>query len=152
MSDIRDALNAGVDKVSVNSTAVKDPSIISEYAESFGSQCMVVVVDGKRADDCWKIFTRGGTRPMGIGAVEWAKRPEDLGVGEILLTSMDTDSVKTGYNIPLMAVIADEVDILVIASGGCGCEEHILDVFSRTRASAALVISIFHYNECSVGK
>ncbi len=152
VSDMRSALNAGADKVSVNSAAVKEPSIISECAESFGSQCVVVAMDGKRAGDRWEIFTHGGTRSTGIDAVEWAKKVEDLGAGEILLTSMDTDGVKTGYDIPFTAAVTDEVDIPVIASGGCGYKEHILDVFSQTSASAALAASIFHYNECSVRK
>ena len=134
VADMRDALNAGADKVSVNSAAVKDPSIISECAESFGSQCVVVAIDGKRVGDHWEVFTHGGTKPTGIDAVEWAKRAEDLGAGEILLTSMDTDGVKTGYDIPLTEAVADEVSIPVIASGGCGSMEHIYDVFARTGA------------------
>ena len=152
VDDMRDALNAGADKVSVNSAAVKDPDIISECAESFGRQCVVVAIDGKRVDDHWEVFTHGGTKPTGIDTVEWAKRAEDLGAGEILLTSMDTDGVKTGYDIPLTAAVADEVSIPVIASGGCGCKEHIYDVFAQTGASAALAASIFHYNECTVGE
>ncbi len=152
LADMRDALNAGADKVSVNSAAVRDPSIISECAESFGSQCVVVAIDAKRVDDRWEVFTHGGTRPTGIDAVEWAQRAEDLGAGEILLTSMDTDGVKTGYDIPLTAAVSDVVDVPVIASGGCGGMEHIHDVFSQTGASAALAASIFHYNECTVGE
>ena len=131
VDDMRDALNAGADKVSVNSAAVKNPDIISECAESFGRQCVVVAIDGKRVDDHWEVFTHGG---------------------EILLTSMDTDGVKNGYDIPLTAAVADEVSIPVIASGGCGCKEHIYDVFAQTGASAALAASIFHYNECTVGE
>lgn len=152
LDDMRDALNAGADKVSVNSAAVKDPSIIGECARSFGRQCVVVAIDGKRVGDHWEVFTHGGTRGTGIDAVEWAKKVEDLGAGEILLTSMDTDGVKTGYDIPFTAAVADEVSIPVIASGGCGCMEHIYDVFSQTGASAALAASIFHYNECTVGE
>lgn len=152
VEDMRDALNAGADKVSVNSAAVRNPSMISECAESFGRQCVVVAIDAKRVDDHWEVFTHGGTRSTGIDAVEWAQRVEDLGAGEILLTSMDTDGVKDGYDIPLTAAVTDVVSIPVIASGGCGCKEHILDVFSRTGASAALAASIFHYNEYTVGE
>ncbi len=152
VDDMRDALNAGADKVSVNSAAVKDPSIISECAESFGRQCVVVAIDAKKAGGRWEVFTHGGTRPAGIDAVEWAKKAEDLGAGEILLTSMDADGVKTGYDIPLTAAVADEVSVPVIASGGCGSVEHIYDVFSQTGASAALAASIFHFNECTVGQ
>ena len=152
VTDMRDALNAGADKVSVNSAAVKDPSIIGECAESFGRQCVVVAIDAKRVDDHWEVFTHGGTRGTGIDAIEWAKRAQDLGAGEILLTSMDTDGVKNGYDIPLTSAVTDEVSIPVIASGGCGSMEHIYDVFSQTGASAALAASIFHYGECTVAE
>lgn len=152
VQDMRDALNAGADKVSVNSAAVSNPDIISECADSFGSQCVVVAIDGKRVGDHWEVFTHGGTRSAGIDAVEWAQRAQDLGAGEILLTSMDADGVKTGYDIPFTEVVADAVSIPVIASGGCGSKEHIFDVFSQTGASAALAASIFHYNECTVGE
>ena len=152
VTDMRDALNAGADKVSVNSAAVKDPSIIGECAESFGRQCVVVAIDAKRVDDHWEVFTHGGTRGTGIDAIEWAQRAQDLGAGEILLTSMDTDGVKNGYDIPLTAAVTDKVSIPVIASGGCGSMEHIYDVFSQTGASAALAASIFHYGECTVAE
>ena len=150
--DMRNALNAGADKVSVNSAAVANPDIISECASDFGSQCVVVAIDGKRVSDHWEVFTHGGTKPTGIDAVEWAQRAQDLGAGEILLTSMDADGVKTGYDIPLTAAVADAVDIPVIASGGCGSKEHIYEVFAQTGASAALAASIFHYNEYTVGQ
>ena len=152
VQDMRDALNAGADKVSVNSAAVSNPDIISECAESFGRQCVVVAIDGKRVGNHWEVFTHGGTKSAGIDAVEWAQRAEDLGAGEILLTSMDADGVKTGYDIPFTEAVADAVSIPVIASGGCGSKEHIYDVFAQTGASAALAASIFHYNECTVGE
>ncbi|MDY5679473.1 MAG: imidazole glycerol phosphate synthase subunit HisF [Candidatus Methanomethylophilaceae archaeon] len=152
VQDMRDALNAGADKVSVNSAAVSNPDIISECAESFGRQCVVVAIDGKRVGDHWEVFTHGGTKSAGIDAVEWAQMAEDLGAGEILLTSMDADGVKTGYDIPFTEAVADAVSIPVIASGGCGSKEHIYDVFAQTGASAALAASIFHYNECTVGE
>ena len=152
VQDMRDALNAGADKVSVTSAAVSNPDIISECAESFGRQCVVVAIDGKRVGDHWEVFTHGGTKSAGIDAVEWAQRAEDLGAGEILLTSMDADGVKTGYDIPFTEAVADAVSIPVIASGGCGSKEHIYDVFAQTGASAALAASIFHYNECTVGE
>ena len=151
VSDMRDALNAGADKVSVNSAAVNNPGMITECAERFGRQCVIVAIDAKRDGDSWKVYTHGGTRRTDIDAVEWARKVEDLGAGEILLTSMDADGVKTGYDIPLTAAISDEVNIPVIASGGCGSVEHIYDVFTQTNASAALAASIFHYNEYTVG-
>ncbi|MBR6205085.1 MAG: imidazole glycerol phosphate synthase subunit HisF [Candidatus Methanomethylophilaceae archaeon] len=150
--DMRDALNSGADKVSVNSAAVSDPGIITECAKDFGKQCVIVAIDGKKVGDRWEVFTHGGTRPTGIDAVEWAQKVQDLGAGEILLTSMDADGVKTGYDIPLTAAVADAVDIPVIASGGCGSKEHIAEVFQQTGASAALAASIFHYNECTVAE
>ncbi len=150
--DMRDALNAGADKVSVNSAAVSNPGMITECAQRFGRQCVVVAIDAKREGDGWKVYTHGGTRRTDIDAVEWARKVEDLGAGEILLTSMDADGVKTGYDIPLTAAVADAVDIPVIASGGCGSKEHIAEVFERTGVSAALAASIFHYNECTVSE
>ena len=148
--DMREALNAGADKVSVNSAAVANPGMIRECADDFGSQCVIVAIDAKKVGDRWEVYTHGGTKSAKIDAIEWARKVEDLGAGEILLTSMDADGVKTGYDIPLTAAIADAVNIPVIASGGCGSMEHIYDVFSQTNAAAALAASIFHYNEVTV--
>jgi len=148
--DMRDALNAGADKVSVNSAAIGNPNIISESAERFGRQCVVVAIDAKRIGDRWEVLSHGGTRPTGLDAVEWAKKAEGLGAGEILLTSMDADGVKNGYDIPLNNAIADEVNIPVIASGGCGKLEDFYEVFTQTNVSAALAASVFHYKQFSV--
>ncbi len=149
--DMRDALNAGADKVSVNSAAVSNPGMITECAERFGRQCVIVAIDAKKVgEDKWTVWTHGGTKDTGMDVIEWAKKVEELGAGEILLTSMDADGVKTGYDIPLTAAVADAVKIPVIASGGCGSIEHIYEVFTKTNAAAALAASIFHYNECTV--
>ena len=149
--DMRDALNAGADKVSVNSAAVSNPGMITECAERFGRQCVIVAIDAKKVDENkWTVWTHGGTKDTGLDVIEWAKKVEELGAGEILLTSMDADGVKTGYDNPLTAAVADAVSIPVIASGGCGSIEHIYEVFTKTNAAAALAASIFHYNECTV--
>ena len=152
VEDVRAVLNAGADKVSINSAAVANPDIITECSDAFGCQCIVVAIDGKWKDDHWEVVTHGGTRFTGIDAIEWAKKVEDLGAGEILYTSMDADGVKTGYDIKPTGIIADEVSIPVIASGGCGSKEHILEVFQQTKASAALAASIFHYKEYTVAE
>ena len=149
--DMRNALNAGADKVSVNSAAVADPALISECAEDFGRQCVVAAIDAKRSGGRWEVYTHGGTKRTNIDVIEWAGKAEDLGAGEILLTSMDTDGVKDGYDIPLTAAVSESVGVPVIASGGCGSAEHIYQVFSQTDAAAALAASVFHYNEFTVG-
>ncbi|MDR1405098.1 MAG: imidazole glycerol phosphate synthase subunit HisF [Candidatus Methanoplasma sp.] len=150
--DMRDALNAGADKVSVNSAALNDPSIISESAERFGRQCVVVAIDARKTGSGWEVLSHGGTRPTGRDAVEWAKTAEDLGAGEILLTSVDADGVKEGYDIPLNSAVADEVGIPVIASGGCGKKEDFYEVFTQTGVTAALAASIFHYGQFTVAE
>lgn len=152
VDDMRDALNAGADKVSLNTAAVTNPEAITLGSEKFGKQCVVVAIDARKEGNSWTVYTHGGTKSAGMDAIEWAKKVEDLGAGEILLTSMDADGMKNGYDIPLTAAIADEVKIPVIASGGCGSIEHIYEVFSQTNASAALAASIFHYNEHTVGE
>ena len=151
VDDTRKALNAGADKASINSAAVMNPNMITECAENFGRQCVVVAIDVKKKDNGWTVVTHGGTKDTGLDALEWAQRAQDLGAGEILLTSMDADGVKTGYDIPATAAIADAVSIPVIASGGCGSVEHIYEVFTQTNAAAALAASIFHFKEYTVG-
>jgi cyclase len=148
--DMRTALNAGADKVSVNTIAVQRPQVISECAEDFGRQCVVVAIDAKREASSWKVYTHGGRKRTEIDAIEWAGMAQDLGAGEILLTSMDADGTKDGYDLPLTEKVAEEVDIPVIASGGCGNAQHIFEVLSKTGAEAALAASIFHYGELTV--
>ncbi len=149
--DMRRALNAGADKVSINTVAVQRPEIVSECAKDFGSQCVVVAIDAKRHGGSWTVYTHGGRKNAGLDMVQWARRVEGLGAGEILLTSMDADGTKDGYDIAMTNVVADAVNIPVIASGGCGSPKHILDVLQRTKAEAALAASIFHYGQCTVG-
>lgn len=148
--DMRAALNAGADKVSVNTVAVQRPEIISECAQDFGSQCVVVAIDAKRQGGEWTVYTHGGRKDAKMDMVAWARKVEDLGAGEILLTSMDADGTKDGYDIAMTKAVADAVNIPVIASGGCGSPKHILDVLRETKAEAALAASIFHYGQWTV--
>jgi cyclase len=148
--DMDQVLKAGADKVSINTAAILNPGLIPEAAERFGKQCLVVAIDAKRIGDHWEVVTHGGTRPTGIDAVEWAKKVEDLGAGEILLTSVDADGVKNGYDIPLNNAVVDEVDIPVTASGGCGKIEDFYEVLSQTDVAAALAASVFHYKQFTV--
>lgn len=150
--DMRTALNAGADKVSINTIAVLRPEVIGECAEDFGRQCVVVAIDAKREGAGWRVYTHGGRRRTDLDAIEWASRAQELGAGEILLTSMDADGTKDGYDIELTGKVAEAVDIPVIASGGCGNAEHIYQVLSRTGAEAALAASIFHYGELTVSQ
>ncbi len=153
IDDFRDTLRAGADKVSVNSAAVKNPNLIKEAADIFGRQCVVVAIDAKKCEDGhYTVVINGGRIDMGIDAVEWAKKAEELGAGEILLTSMDTDGVKGGFDIDMLNAVCNVVKIPVIASGGCGALEHFTDVFEKTNASAALAASLFHYGELTVGE
>lgn len=153
IEDFRDTLRAGADKVSVNSAAVKNPQLIKEAADIFGCQCVVVAIDAKKCEDGhYTVVINGGRIDMGIDAVEWAKKAEELGAGEILLTSMDTDGVKGGFDLDMLNVVCSVVKIPVIASGGCGKLEHFTEVFEKTNASAALAASLFHYKELTVGE
>ena len=148
--DMRAALKAGADKVSMNTAALQNPTLITECAEEFGSQCVVVAIDAKQDGGSWSVYTHGSRNKVDLDAVEWAQKVEDLGAGEILLTSMDADGTTNGYDLKLTEKIAESVNIPVIASGGCGSLEHIYDVFSQTNASAALAASIFHYGTYTV--
>jgi cyclase len=150
LEDIRRLLSAGADKVSINTAAVKNPQLIYESAKRFGSQCIVVAIDAKRSERGWEVYIHGGRTPTGLDAVEWAKRVESLGAGEILLTSMDADGTKKGYDIELCRAIASAVSIPVIASGGAGTMEHFYEVFTQTNVDAALAASLFHFKEVSI--
>lgn len=151
VDDFRMILREGADKVAVNSAAIMNPALISEAAEKFGSQCVVVAIDAKRnADGSWNIFKNGGRIDMGIDAVEWAMKAEKLGAGEILLTSMDCDGTKTGYDIKLTKTVAENVSIPVIASGGAGTKEHFYDALTKGKAEAVLAASLFHYKELEI--
>lgn len=150
VDDVRALLNAGADKVSINTAAVHNPPLIQDAATRFGSQCIVVAIDGKRVGDHWEVFTHGGRTPTGKDAVAWAQEVEALGAGEILLTSMDADGTKDGFDIGLTKAISEAVSIPVIASGGAGKVEHFYDVFDQTEAEAALAASIFHFGDIPV--
>ncbi|HHD12002.1 MAG TPA: imidazole glycerol phosphate synthase subunit HisF [Deltaproteobacteria bacterium] len=150
IEDIRALLNAGADKVSINTAAVRNPDFVKEASERFGSQCIVVAIDAKRRDGGWEVYTHGGRRPTGIDAIQWARRVQELGAGEILLTSMDKDGTKDGYDIELTRAVAEAVSIPVIASGGAGTLEHLYEAFTRGMADAALAASIFHFGEFTI--
>lgn len=151
VDDFKAILREGADKVSVNSAAIMRPELISEAADKFGSQCVVVAIDAKRrADGGWNIFKNGGRVDMGIDAVEWAMRAEKLGAGEILLTSMDCDGTKAGYDLELTRIISENVGIPVIASGGAGTKDHFYDAFEVGKADAALAASLFHFKELEI--
>lgn len=153
VEDIRRLLNAGADKISINTAAITNPDLVADAASRFGSQCIVVAVDAKAVtpeNDRWEIFTHGGRNATGIDAVEWAKKMAAYGAGEILLTSMDRDGTKIGFNLPLTRAISDAVNIPVIASGGVGNLQHLVDGVQQGKADAVLAASIFHFGEYTV--
>lgn len=151
VEDFREILRAGADKVSVNSAAVKNPELIREAAQIFGSQCVVAAIDAKRDENgTFRVVVHGGRKDTGLDAVWWAKKCQELGAGEILLTSMDTDGCKEGFDLELTQAVCDAVSIPVIASGGCGKLEHFSEVFEETGADAALAASLFHFRELTV--
>ncbi|EHC2199943.1 imidazole glycerol phosphate synthase subunit HisF [Listeria monocytogenes] len=150
VSDMKELLQAGADKISLNSAAIKRPDLIQEGADKFGNQCIVVAIDAKWNGTNWSVFTRGGRNDTGLDAIKWAKKAVQLGAGEILLTSMDGDGTKNGYDIPLTKALSEAVSVPVIASGGCGNAAHMAEVFEKTNATAALAASIFHYGELSI--
>jgi cyclase len=165
LDDIRRLLQAGADKVSINSAATRDPDFVRRAADRFGSQCIVVAIDPKRVRDegapstgpaprpeIWRVYINGGRVATDLEAVSWARRVQALGAGEILLTSMDADGTQDGYDIPMTRAVAEAVTIPVIASGGCGSPEHVVEVLTKGKASAALAASIFHYRKFSVAE
>jgi cyclase len=149
-ADVRRLLNAGADKVSINTAAVQDPGVVEDAAGRFGSQCIVVAIDAKRAGEGWEVFTHGGRKATGLDAVEWARRMQAAGAGEILLTSMDRDGTRVGFDLALTRAVAEAVDVPVIASGGVGNLEHLAAGVIEGRADAVLAASIFHYGEYTV--
>ena len=151
IEDIRNILNAGADKISMNSAAIKDPNLINQGAERFGNQCIVVAIDAKRkAEGGFEVYIHGGRIPTGIDAIAWAKEAEMRGAGEILLTSMDCDGTKQGYDLELTRAISEAVNIPVIASGGAGTKAHFLEAFNEGKADAALAASLFHFKELEI--
>lgn len=152
VDDFKALLREGADKISVNSAAIMNPTLISEAADKFGSQCVVVAIDAKRREDGtgWSVYKNGGRVDMYMDAIEWAMKAEKLGAGEILLTSMDCDGNKSGYDIELTRMVAEHVSIPVIASGGAGNKQHFYDVFVEGKADAALAASLFHYKELDI--
>ena len=153
VEDVRTMLNAGADKVSLNTSAIKEPSLVLEAARKFGSQCIVVAIDAKRtAEGRWEVYTHGGRNATGLDAVEWARKVASLGAGEILLTSMDRDGTKSGFDLELTRSVSDAVGVPVIASGGVGNLDHLADGVQQGGADAVLAASIFHYGEYTVAQ
>lgn len=151
LEDFRRLLRAGADKISVNSAAVADPTLIARGAERFGSQCVVLAIDARsRGDGTYEVVTAGGRTPTGLDAVEWARRGQTMGAGEILLTSMDADGTKAGFDLAMTRAVTEAVSIPVIASGGCGSLDHFAQVFAETNCDAALAASLFHFGELTV--
>ncbi|GHT43153.1 imidazole glycerol phosphate synthase subunit HisF [Endomicrobiia bacterium] len=150
VDDFRKILSCGADKVTINSSAVANPNLIRKASEEFGKQCVVVAIDGKLLDNKYKVFVEGGRKNTGLDLVDWAKKCETLGAGEILLTSMDGDGTQNGYDITMTNAVCNSVNIPVIASGGCGSVDDVIDVFRQTNCDAALVASLFHYAMATV--
>jgi len=150
IEDIEVLLNSGADKISINTSAVKNPQILSDAARNFGSQCVVLAIDAKKIDGVWKVFLNGGRIETDLNAIEWAKKGVELGAGEILLTSMNADGTRNGFEIELTRLVAESVNVPVIASGGAGTMEHFTEVFEVGKADAALAASIFHFREIEI--
>ena len=150
VNDVRRLLNAGADKVSINTAAINNPSLVSNAADRFGSQCIVVAIDAKKTGNDWEIFTHGGRSPTGLNAISWAKEMVRRGAGELLITSMDKDGTKSGFDNELNAAISSEVDVPIIASGGVGNLDHLVDGIIEGKADAVLAASIFHFGEYSI--
>ncbi|MBV8326805.1 imidazole glycerol phosphate synthase subunit HisF [Chryseobacterium sp.] len=151
-ADVRKLLEAGADKISINSSAVKNPQLISDLAKEFGSQCVVVAIDTKQVDNTDWVHIRGGREKTELTTVEWAKKAEELGAGEILLTSMEGDGTKNGFDLRITKFVSEQVSIPVIASGGAGKSDDFIKVFDETKATGALAASVFHFNEISIGE
>lgn len=150
VEDVRRLLNAGADKVSINTSAVQNPQLVADAANRYGSQCIVVAIDAKQVGDGWEVFTHGGRQATGMDAVEWAKKLQSLGAGEILLTSMDKDGTRNGFDLALTRAVSDAVDVPVIASGGVGNLHHLVEGIIEGHADAVLAASIFHYGDYSI--
>ncbi|MBI1285313.1 MAG: imidazole glycerol phosphate synthase subunit HisF [Thiobacillus sp.] len=150
VADIQRLLNAGADKVSINTSAVNNPQLVKDASDRYGNQCIVVAIDAKRRGDHWEVFTHGGRTATGLDAIEWAKKMEAFGAGELLLTSMDRDGTKSGFDLELTRAISDAVDIPIIASGGVGTLQHLVDGVKQGRADAVLAASIFHFSEHAI--
>ncbi len=150
VEDVRRLLNAGADKVSINTSAVQDPQLVELASGRYGSQCIVVAIDAKRSENGWEVFTHGGRRATGLDAVAWAKKVQSLGAGEILLTSMDRDGTRNGFDLALTRAVSDAVDVPVIASGGVGNLHHLVEGILKGHADAVLAASIFHYGEYTI--
>lgn len=152
VDDVRRLLNAGADKISINTAAIQNPALVKDCSDKFGAQCIVVAIDAKRVDDHWEVFTHGGRKPAGLDAVEWAKRVAALGAGEILLTSMDRDGTGKGFDLELTRAVSQAVNIPVIASGGVGNLDHLVDGVTLGAADAVLAASIFHFGQHTIGE
>jgi cyclase len=150
VADIEILLDSGADKVSINTSAVKNPQVLSDAAKRFGSQCVVLAIDAKKIDENWKVFLNGGRIETDLEAIEWARRGTELGAGEILLTSMNADGTKNGFEIDLTRAVSESVNVPVIASGGAGLPEHFTEIFRKGKADAALAASIFHFREIEI--